>query len=60
MENENEKDLKQERGGGAVPPPYEGEPPMYGSTATGSTDAPAAPAVDSTFLAHVRRGFWDS
>ncbi|MDE6136318.1 MAG: hypothetical protein K2F97_02450 [Muribaculaceae bacterium] len=46
------------------PPPYTGadtddETPMYGSAATGSTDTPASPAIDSTFLSHMRPGFWD-
>ncbi|MDE6497826.1 MAG: hypothetical protein K2L21_04095 [Muribaculaceae bacterium] len=36
------------------------ETPMYGSTASGATDAPAAePSPDSTFLSHSRRSFWD-
>lgn len=42
-----------------TPPPYEDDTPMYGSTASGSTDTPAEPAIDSTFLTHIRPGFWD-
>lgn len=46
-----------------TPPPFAGndtdDTPMYGSAATGSTDTPAAPAIDSTFLSRISPGFWD-